>query len=92
MKLMTIGIITALPMLIFIFGVQRISMTTLGFIQYLGPTLQFLSGVLIFNEIIDQNRLMGYATVWLGLLIFALEGLYQSRKNQANQTSPVMMD
>ena len=92
LKLMTIGIITAVPMLIFIFGVQRISMTSLGVIQYLGPTLQFLSGVIIFHEIIDQHRLMGYSTVWFGLLIFAIEGMYQSRKNQVSKIPPVMMD
>ncbi len=92
LKLMTIGIITALPMLIFIFGVQRISMTSLGFIQYLGPTLQFLSGVFIFHEIIDQHRLLGYATVWVGLIIFALEGLYSAKKNQSKPAEPVMMN
>ena len=92
LKLMTIGIITAIPMLIFIFGVQRISMTSLGFIQYLGPTLQFLSGVFIFHEVIDQHRFMGYATVWVGLIIFALEGLYSAKKNQSKPAEPVMMD
>ncbi len=92
LKLMTIGIITAVPMLIFIFGVQRISMTSLGFIQYLGPTLQFLSGVYIFHEIIDQHRLLGYATVWVGLIIFATEGLYSAKKNRSKPIEPVMMD
>jgi len=92
LKLMTIGIITAVPMLIFIFGVQRISMTSLGFIQYLGPTLQFLSGVFIFHEVIDQHRFMGYATVWIGLIIFAIEGLYSAKKNQSKPVEPVMMD
>ena len=92
LKLMTIGIITAVPMLIFIFGVQLISMTSLGFIQYLGPTLQFLSGVFIFHEAIDQNRFMGYATVWVGLIIFAVEGLYSAKKNQSKPVEPVMMD
>jgi chloramphenicol-sensitive protein RarD len=79
-------------MLIFIFGVQRISMTSLGFIQYLGPTLQFLSGVFIFHEVIDQHRFMGYATVWVGLIIFAVEGLYSVKKNQSKPAEPVMMD
>jgi chloramphenicol-sensitive protein RarD len=92
LKLMTIGIITAVPMLIFIFGVQRISMTSLGFIQYLGPTLQFLSGVFIFHEVIDQYRFMGYTTVWIGLIIFAVEGLYSAKKNQSKPAEPVMMD
>ena len=92
LKLMTIGIITAVPMLVFIYGVQRISLTSLGVIQYLGPTLQFLSGVFIFHEVIDPNRMLGYGTVWLGLLIFAIEGLYQSRKHQPSKIPPVMMD
>jgi len=89
--MVTIGLVTVVPMLFFIFGVQRISMTSLGIIQYLGPTLQFLSGVFIFHEIIDQSRLIGYGTVWLGLIIFALEGLYIARKNQATQKTPTML-
>jgi chloramphenicol-sensitive protein RarD len=92
LKLMTIGFITALPMLVFIYGVQRISMTSLGIIQYLGPTLQFLSGVFIFQEAIDKHRMIGYVTVWIGLIFFALEGIYQARKNQATKILPVMMD
>jgi chloramphenicol-sensitive protein RarD len=91
LKMVTIGLVTVVPMLFFIFGVQRISMTSLGIIQYLGPTLQFLSGVFIFHEIIDQSRLIGYGTVWLGLIIFALEGLYIARKNQATQKTPTML-
>ena len=91
LEMVTIGIVTVVPMLFFIFGVQRISMTSLGIIQYLGPTLQFLSGVFIFHEIINQSRLIGYGTVWLGLIIFALEGLYIARKNQATQMTPTML-
>ena len=92
LKLMSIGVITAIPLLYFIYGVQRISMTTLGIIQYLGPTLQFMSGVVFFHEVIDQHRLIGYSTVWFGLIIFALEGVIYSRRTHQEQSRAVMMD
>ena len=92
LKLMSIGAITAIPLLFFIYGVQRISMTTLGIVQYLGPTLQFMSGIIFFHEIIDSHRLIGYSTVWFGLVIFALEGVLYSRRTHYEQLRAVMMD
>jgi len=92
LKLMSIGAITAIPLLFFIYGVQRISMTTLGIVQYLGPALQFMSGIIFFHEVIDQHRAIGYSTVWFGLVIFALEGVIHSRKNHQDPSRVVMMD
>lgn len=92
LKMISTGIVTAVPMLIFIFGVQRISMTSLGIIQYFGPTLQFLSGIIIFHEVVNQERLMGFAIVWLGCLIFAFEGIYQAKRNQLIKAAPVIIN
>lgn len=68
------GPLTALPLLLFAAGARRISMTTLGVLQYIGPTIQFLLGVWVFHEPFGGARLAGFALIWLALAIYSLEG------------------
>lgn len=64
------GIATTLPLLWFAMGARQISMSLLGMLQYISPTLQFLCGVLIFNETLSIERSVGYLLVWIGVIIF----------------------
>lgn len=64
------GIATTLPLLWFAMGARQISMSLLGMLQYISPTLQFLCGVLIFNETLSIERSIGYLLVWIGVVIF----------------------
>lgn len=64
------GIATTLPLLWFAMGARQISMSLLGMLQYISPTLQFLCGVLIFNETLSIERSVGYLLVWIGVVIF----------------------
>lgn len=64
------GIATTLPLLWFAMGARQISMSLLGMLQYISPTLQFLCGVLIFNETLSIERSVGYLLVWTGVVIF----------------------
>ncbi|VEI75328.1 putative chloramphenical resistance permease RarD [Mannheimia haemolytica] len=66
------GIATTLPLLWFAMGARRISMSLLGMLQYISPTLQFLCGVLIFNETLSIERAIGYILVWIGVGVFLL--------------------
>lgn len=66
------GIATTFPLLWFAMGARRISMSLLGMLQYISPTLQFLCGVLIFGEQLSAERLVGYALVWIGVIIFLM--------------------
>jgi chloramphenicol-sensitive protein RarD len=77
------GALTALPLIGFAFAVRRVPLSVVGLLQYIAPTLQFLTGVFIFHEAFDQNRLIGFAFIWLGLAIFALDGLLRSRRRAA---------
>ena len=70
------GIITALPLLLFAYGARRITLTSLGFMQYIAPTLQFLLGVLLYNEPFSQQRFIGFMFIWGALIIFSLETFY----------------
>lgn len=66
------GIATALPLIWFAMGARKISMSLLGMLQYISPTLQFLCGVLLFGESLSLERLVGYAFVWFGVIVFLL--------------------
>lgn len=66
------GAITTIPLLCFATGARQISMSLLGMLQYISPTLQFFCGVLIFGEQLSVERLIGYGLVWIGVAIFLL--------------------
>jgi len=73
------GIVTTIPLLMFASAARRIPLTLVGILQYIAPTLQFLLGILLYKEPFDQQRLIGFATVWLALIIFVIEN-YASRR------------
>jgi len=76
------GIVTALPLVGFAYAVRRIPLATVGLLQYIAPTLQFLIGVLVFREPFDRERLVGFACIWLALAIFAAAGLLRARRGR----------
>ncbi len=78
--LATTGLVTAAPLLCFAGAANRISLTTLGLLQYIAPTLQFLLGVLVFGEPMPAVRWVGFAMVWLALAIFTVEAIVSSRR------------
>ena len=77
------GIATALPLVGFAYAVRRVPLTTVGILQYIAPTLQFLIGVFLLHEPFDRARLVGFACIWLALAVFAGEGLWRSRRPPA---------
>lgn len=74
------GILTALPLIGFAYAVRRIPLATVGLMQYIAPTLQFLIGVYVFHEPFDSTRLIGFACIWLALAVFVGEGLLRGRR------------
>jgi chloramphenicol-sensitive protein RarD len=75
------GVITAVPLLFFGAAAIRVPMTTLGLLQYLAPILQFLLGVTVLDEHMSAMRWLGFALVWVALVIFTLEaGQYRRRQ------------
>jgi chloramphenicol-sensitive protein RarD len=65
-----------IPLLLFAAGARRIPFTTLGLLQYVGPTLQLLLGVYLYREPFDAAKLAGYAAIWLALAVFSADGLW----------------
>lgn len=67
------GVVTSIPLLLFAYGAQRITLATLGILQYLAPSIQFLIGWLVYDEPFPPERFIGFAFIWLGLLIYTSE-------------------
>lgn len=74
------GAVTALPLVGFAYGVRRIPLSIVGLLQYIAPTLQLLIGVLVLGEPFGQARAVGFACIWIGLAVFALDGIVRSRR------------
>jgi chloramphenicol-sensitive protein RarD len=78
--LLGLGILTAVPLLCFGGAATRVSMTTLGLLQYVTPSMQFALGVLVFREPMPTMRWIGFGLVWLALVIFTVESLNHRRR------------
>jgi chloramphenicol-sensitive protein RarD len=77
--LIAAGPITAIPLLLFAAAARRISLTTLGLLQYIGPTIQLALGLWLFHEPFSAARLFGFALIWLALALYSAESWWHSR-------------
>lgn len=73
------GAVTAVPLLLFNAAAKRLPYSTLGFLQYIAPSIQFLLAVLAFGERLTTAHLICFAAIWTALVIFAAEGVRLSR-------------
>ncbi|NGQ90934.1 EamA family transporter RarD [Rhodobacter sp. HX-7-19] len=73
------GLITGGPLILFSWGAQRVRLSTLGLVQYLNPTLQALSAVLVFRETFTGWHAAAFAMIWGALALYSLEGWRQER-------------
>lgn len=74
------GVVTGLPLLLFGYGARRITLISLGILQYIAPTLQFLIGVAIYGEAFTPTRLIGFALIWGAILIYWTDVWRQARR------------
>jgi chloramphenicol-sensitive protein RarD len=74
------GLVTAVPLLLFAGAASRVPLTTLGLVQYLAPTIQFLLGVTLFDEPLPAVRLLGFVLVWCGLALFSADLVRHHRR------------
>jgi chloramphenicol-sensitive protein RarD len=77
------GPVTAVPLLLFGLAAQRIPLATLGTLMYLTPTLQFLWGWLVNHEPVPPIEWLGFALVWVALVVFTVDLWHQSRRGGA---------
>ncbi|MDE1515903.1 EamA family transporter RarD [Vibrio sp. dsl-7] len=81
------GVVTTLPLLCFTGAAARLKLSTLGFFQYIGPSLMFLLAVLIYGEAFSSDKALTFAFIWSALLIFSFDGLKTARaaRHQRNR-------
>ncbi|WP_116364705.1 EamA family transporter RarD [Parahaliea mediterranea] len=74
------GPLTLVPLLLFNIAARRLNLSTVGFLQYLGPTLMLVLAVLVFHEPFSEGKRLTFALVWLGLLLYTADALLQRRR------------
>ncbi|WP_454851626.1 EamA family transporter RarD [Promicromonospora soli] len=78
--LMSTGIVTALPLLLFSAAARRLPLSVMGMLQYLAPVIQFLVGLLVFDEHMPAARWAGFVLVWVALVLLTVDGIRQARR------------
>ncbi|MDV7106227.1 EamA family transporter RarD [Vibrio sp. TH_r3] len=85
--LISAGIVTTLPLLCFNGAATRIMLSTLGFFQYIGPSLMFLLAVFIYNEPFTADKAITFAFIWGALIVFSFDGLkFANQKRKQKKT------
>ena len=82
MTLISAGIVTTAPLLCFTAAARRLRYSTLGFFQYLGPSIMFVMAVWVFHEPLDKARLITFVFVWLALFVFSYDSYHTYRKGK----------
>ncbi|WP_162063597.1 EamA family transporter RarD [Vibrio taketomensis] len=80
--LFSAGIITTLPLLCFTGAATRLKLSTLGFFQYIGPSLMFLLAVLVYGEAFTVDKALTFVFIWGALIVFSFDGLRNNRRSK----------
>lgn len=78
--LVSTGVVTAVPLICFGAAATRVPMVSLGLMQYIAPTLQFVLGLVVFSETMTTGRWIGFTLVWGALVVFTYEALHHRRR------------
>ncbi|MBZ7261249.1 EamA family transporter RarD [Klebsiella oxytoca] len=81
--LMAAGVVTTIPLLCFTGAATRLRLSTLGFFQYIGPTLMFLLAVTFYGEVPGADKMVTFAFIWVALAIFVMDAVYTIRRTRA---------
>jgi chloramphenicol-sensitive protein RarD len=82
------GIVTAVPLLLFALAARRMDYSTLGFVQFLAPTIQFIVGLAIFHELLRPIQLAAFVLIWLAIGVFTWDLIAKRRAASAAQALP----
>lgn len=77
--LMGAGIVTAIPLLLFATAVKKLSYITIGFLQYINPTIMLIMAIFLFHEPYQLPQFIAFAFIWLGIIIFVVGNLIDTR-------------
>jgi chloramphenicol-sensitive protein RarD len=77
--LLTTGVVTAVPLILFAAAARRVPLATMGLLQFFAPVLQFVTGVFILGEVVPASRWVGFSIVWLALVVLTYDTIRMSR-------------
>ncbi|NQY13250.1 MAG: hypothetical protein HRT81_05230 [Henriciella sp.] len=78
--LLASGPLTAVPLILFAIAAKRLRLSTIGMMQYLGPTLQFLISVFVFREVFGLSHAIAFGFIWTALIVFTVDSLMGEAK------------
>ncbi len=78
--ILSAGIVTAVPLMLFAYAARRIRLSTLGVLQYLAPTGQLILGVWVYGEPFSRGRLVSFALIWIALVLYTADNLRQAAR------------
>ena len=84
------GVVTAVPLLLFAAAARRIPLTTVGLLQFITPVLQLICGVALLGEHMSTERWVGFAIVWVALLVLSVDMLANRPNRRRRFASPVI--
>lgn len=77
------GVITSVPLVLFAYGARQVPYSTIGVLQFIAPSMQLVVGLTVFKEPLEAARLNGFALIWMGLAIYAVDALWRARSRVA---------
>jgi chloramphenicol-sensitive protein RarD len=86
--LMLSGPVTTVPLLFFGGAARRLRLSTMGFLQYLSPSLQFLLAVFAFGEPFSSPQVLSFACIWTAILIYTLDSLRSAQRDRVEVVEP----
>jgi chloramphenicol-sensitive protein RarD len=89
-RLLLIGLfsVTAIPLMCFATATRKLRLVTMGFLQYISPSLSFITAVTIFHERASSVKIISFPIVWLALTVFAWDAVQGERRRQLSPNSP----
>ncbi|WP_145048910.1 EamA family transporter RarD [Paenibacillus xylanexedens] len=84
LELLLSGVVTALPLLFFARAAARLSLSTLGFVQYIGPTIMLVLSVFVFKESVSPVLLVGFGFIWIALIVYATASIRATKLAKAS--------
>jgi len=79
------GVVSCSPLVLFAYGAKRLPFGTLGFLGYLSPSLKFICGWMIFNEVLSPERTQAFALIWIALGWYSIESIWTRQKTKKNK-------
>ena len=79
---MAAGLITTAPLLCFVAAARRLNYSTMGFFQYIGPSIMFMFAVFIYGEKVGEDRWVTFGFIWMALVIYSVASILKIKKDK----------